>query len=473
MRLYAFLNAFLIRDCIPPNVTLNYLPQRGAQSWATGFLLMIDRESGAVQSSQLAAQEHKQQSISRSLAADRNTSLQHLADVFRVLSIRILRSVSGEGGIDSMLNDSLAAVAQAFDALGAYLCVYRGEQSELCLEALYRKGAPPSESLGDQEAGVARRHQEPASRFEQFRCLTCPILITKPPQPAGIPFCELVPEAAEQILLIPLMKEPDTVVRDVLGLMVIALADRIAPAPEQLEFARLVSQQVVLGWKLDTVRKRDRQRAIDEERKRIACDLHDTMAQTFAGIMLQIDLIEELIPKGGRQSRRHLARARQLAQTGLTEIRCAVTALHPERIIPSCLTKALENLAAEFVADTKISTDFEAQESIPALQPDTVVQVLRITQEALTNISKHAHCSRVQLRLTADAETVQLTIRDDGAGFDVRGTRRKPGFGLIAMEERAHKMGGCLVISSECGRGTEVCVTVPRKLNCLVSKQCA
>src|SRR5215510_14381056 len=122
---------------------------------------MIDPESGAAQRSQLAAQEHKQQSISRSLAADQNTSLQHLADVFRVLSIRMLRSVSGEGGIASMLNDSLAAVAQSFDALGAYLCVYRGEQSEVCLEALYRKGASLSEPLGDKEAGVARRHEEP------------------------------------------------------------------------------------------------------------------------------------------------------------------------------------------------------------------------------------------------------------------------------------------------------------------------
>lgn len=220
-----------------------------------------------------------------------------------------------------------------------------------------------------------------------------------------------------------------------------------------------------LSWGLRLVRMQYAQTATQSERSRLAREIHDTLAQGFAGIITQLQAAEQSADESERQ--RHTDQALALARDGLAEARRSVQDLRPVALDAVRLPDALRNVAREWSARTGIPASVKISGDTAALRTDAEVALLRTAQEALTNVDKHASARHVVLDLMADAHGCRLEVRDDGSGFDagerVLGTEHpeQGGFGLTAMRERVEAVAGTFAVQSSPGHGTAVRAEVP------------
>lgn len=201
-----------------------------------------------------------------------------------------------------------------------------------------------------------------------------------------------------------------------------------------------------------------------EERARIAREIHDTLAQGFVGISSQLEAVNATIPEDVVLARRYLDLARKMARHSLTEARRAVSDLRASMLEGHDLESALRLGTQIWTAGSGLEVNVEAIVDRAELPQEYEQHLLRITQEAVTNVLKHAKAKRVRVELNVNAKKVQLRIVDDGHGFDTKdGIFSTVGghFGLIGMRERAERLGGELRLASHPGDGTEVEVTVP------------
>ncbi|MEU4743151.1 sensor histidine kinase [Actinosynnema sp. NPDC023658] len=188
-----------------------------------------------------------------------------------------------------------------------------------------------------------------------------------------------------------------------------------------------------------------------DERQRLAREIHDTLAQGFAGIITQLQ-VDEAPP-------RHVETALRLARENLAEARRSVHALRPPALVDANLPDALAEVAAGWTDQTGVAASIRTTGVARALHPEVEVTLLRAAQEALSNVAKHARASRVGLTLSYMEDVVTLDVRDDGAGFDPE--VRTDGFGLVGMRQRVSRLAGALVVESEPGGGTAVSASVP------------
>ncbi|NNC12268.1 sensor histidine kinase [Planctomonas sp. JC2975] len=211
--------------------------------------------------------------------------------------------------------------------------------------------------------------------------------------------------------------------------------------------------------------KRLQEAATESERARLAREIHDTLAQRFAGIVTQLQAGEEATDDEGR--RRHTDAALTLARDGLAEARRSVNALRPAALDAVRLPDALRNVARVWTARTGIQVDVSTHGDASGLRTDAEVALLRTAQEALANVERHASARRVVLTLRSDSNGSRLEVRDDGCGFDPgEGQRREMdpesgGYGLVAMQERIESVAGAFVVESRPGHGTAVRAQVP------------
>jgi signal transduction histidine kinase len=231
--------------------------------------------------------------------------------------------------------------------------------------------------------------------------------------------------------------------------------------PEEFELAQALSQHVTLAVQLSCVAAQQHQAAVLEERNRLAHEIHDTLAQSLSGIILQLDVAEEALLETPDAARAHLARARQLARDSLAEARRSVRALRPQALADSDLPTALRRLVEQMTAHTPLQARVYVRGTPCPLLPTVENALLRIGQEALTNTVKHAQACTVQLALTFDTTAVCLRVSDDGRGFEPYQATRHDGFGLISMRERAERIGGRFTLTSQPAHGTAVRVVVP------------
>ena len=200
------------------------------------------------------------------------------------------------------------------------------------------------------------------------------------------------------------------------------------------------------------------QAALNAERKRIALDLHDTVGQAHASAVLHLgcalDALDESAP-----ARDHVRKALQLVRASTTEMRCALWDLYPEELEKVNLTSAIEGMANDLVAASGLSVRCSFDGTIRRLPPEAEKGLLRISQEALSNVLKHAQAREVRIDLCFDTHHARLSVRDDGQGFQ---PDQRPGsLGLTSMRNRARALGGECAISSGAGRGTEVRASIP------------
>ncbi|HTU98573.1 MAG TPA: sensor histidine kinase [Solirubrobacteraceae bacterium] len=206
---------------------------------------------------------------------------------------------------------------------------------------------------------------------------------------------------------------------------------------------------------------------VSEERRRLAREIHDTLAQGLMGIITQLQAAQGAEP-AGTPGDRHVELAIGLARESLTEARRSVQALSPQPLADARLPDAIQDVSERWCELHGLEVSFTITGTPRVMRPEIEVALLRTAQEALANVAKHAHATRVGLTLSYMDDLVTLDVRDDGVGFvTVNGTGpRRPrdaqgGFGLSGMRQRVEGVAGTLEIESEPDGGTAICAAIP------------
>ena len=208
-----------------------------------------------------------------------------------------------------------------------------------------------------------------------------------------------------------------------------------------------------------------RQNAMWKERRRMAADLHDSLAQDLNAVVLQLEVADQILPEKPDDARRHFRRALDVARKSLTHARNSMWTLSEAPLQSEDLASNLAFLARRLFTDTAIRLEFSLEEPIQMPSQETRTQILRIAKEALANVLKHAHATTVRIELAYRQRNIYLSVHDDGQGFlsaPLSGARRT--FGMSSMHERAKASGGSVVVRSQPGHGTQVIALVPLPL---------
>jgi len=236
-------------------------------------------------------------------------------------------------------------------------------------------------------------------------------------------------------------------------------------------FSRAVERERLARAKLDEANRRLRaaaeqaeELATTRERNRLARELHDTLAQGFTGILLQLEAVDSALATSRADlARERLERARALARDSLAEARRSVWSLRPRALEHQGLPEAVRDAVGTVAAGGAPAVRFETGGEPRPLEPELEADLLRVAQEAVTNASKHAGARNVALELRYGPSVVELRVRDDGHGFSpdrAAGRTDGGGFGLTAMRERLERHGGELDVQSTPGAGTELVARV-------------
>ena len=200
--------------------------------------------------------------------------------------------------------------------------------------------------------------------------------------------------------------------------------------------------------------------AQEEERTRIAAELHDGVLQQLTSLALQLGTAKIELPPDSESRAEVTEMEKKLIQMGI-EIRQLSHELHPTQLQEGGLPAALSSYCEEFSKLRGIPISYKADESVDKLSPGTALCIYRIAQEALGNVAKHARAKQVEVRLTRSDNRVCLVVADDGVGFDRDGSENPGGLGLINMRERVRQLNGTFEFESQPGHGTKVKAEVP------------
>jgi PAS domain S-box-containing protein len=256
------------------------------------------------------------------------------------------------------------------------------------------------------------------------------------------------------------LRIPTLVGGRVKGFIGVRHGDRPPYRPEEIELAQALAHQAMLAIQLNEFAERSRQAAVLEERNRLARDIHDTLAQGFTGVIVQLEAADDAIACCRRQeANEHLQRASELARRSLTEARRSVHALRPRALQKENFWEALRGIIKTTTAGTTVHTTFNLTGELRDLPHHWQENLLHIGQEALTNALKYAHSRKFETLLSFNTNELRLEFRDDGDGFELED--QHDGFGLAGMRERSGQMGGTLKITSARGKGTKIALTLP------------
>ena len=197
-------------------------------------------------------------------------------------------------------------------------------------------------------------------------------------------------------------------------------------------------------------------RAQEQERQRIAQDLHDEVNQALTAITLRLEASAQDAPPA---LEKELRETKRLANQAMDELLTIARELRPTALDDHGLLPALRQQVRDFSERTGIHADFRRRGDVPPLSDDQQLVIYRVTQESLSNVAQHAGAHAVEVELSFVGRTV-LRIADDGRGVNGGGDRRNGGLGLSGMRERALLVGGTLDVRSGHGRGTTITLTM-------------
>ena len=263
------------------------------------------------------------------------------------------------------------------------------------------------------------------------------------------------------------------------GFLGIAFLDRTLLSSEQIEFMRALVNQVIIAIQLTRLAEQNQtaalSAALSDERTRLAREIHDTLAQSFTGVSLQLEAVRSLTVKltSGEpplspldvsrleKAQTYILRARDLARKGLSEARRSVSALRSEALETDTLTDALRKILDQTARDTGLETQFHLLGEPASLPDDLQLNLLRIAQEAVTNVLRHAQATELSLTLAMSPGEICLQAIDNGIGFEVSSLESADGFGLIGIRERSARFGGQVNLNSRPHQGTTLEVVLP------------
>ena len=205
-----------------------------------------------------------------------------------------------------------------------------------------------------------------------------------------------------------------------------------------------------------------REEGVLRERARLAHEIHDTLAQGFAAIIVNLEAAGQLLGKSP-EARSLCDRALRIGREGLAEARSIARGLRPLTHEGQNLCRAVAGIAESVAGGTDLRVKSFMEEITGRIPPHIEAEIAEIIREALTNVVKHAGAHEARVLMRAEGNLVQLCVEDDGCGFAPENPVAARGFGLAGMRERARKLGGVLWIYSRPGQGTQVAMCIPFK----------
>lgn len=226
-----------------------------------------------------------------------------------------------------------------------------------------------------------------------------------------------------------------------------------AEAPEEPDVWRLVERIAMI-------------KAQEEERSRLAREVHDGPAQVLANVILGLELCEQIARRSPDQLIDELARLKSTMREGLIEVRRFQFDLRPSSLADRGLLTTLQRYIVDYHAFFRLAVELQLPEELPRLSKDEELQTFRIIQEALQNIQKHARATLVTVGIVNGDESIEVTIQDNGRGFVPQQNEitTLSGAGLRGMKERAAAVGGDLDVTSTPGSGTLIRFSLPRSV---------
>ncbi|GAB6050424.1 type IV pili methyl-accepting chemotaxis transducer N-terminal domain-containing protein [Hydrogenophilus islandicus] len=281
----------------------------------------------------------------------------------------------------------------------------------------------------------------------------CP---TQPMADGNLPFCL---RHRYHVVAIPMR-----VKQRVIGLFNLLFDQERRLEPHETRLLETIGHHLAVAIENLLLAEREKEMAVSEERNLLAQELHDSIAQTLAYLNLQAQMLaQSLAEENLDQARQDLALIREGIQESYDTVRELLVSFRI-RVEHHDLCEALTAAAERFEGQTAIRTRLYCHGVIGHLSPSTILQVLHIVQEALSNVRKHAHADEVTIHCTGEPHTLTLTIADNGVGFDAQQLPlpENDHVGLQIMRERAHRIGATLTIESSPGVGTTITLTLPR-----------
>ena len=242
---------------------------------------------------------------------------------------------------------------------------------------------------------------------------------------------------------------------------------------ERASWGWIVSLIIILGLcaralylqqsrkQLEAARERQRQlggmiiNAQEQERSRLAAELHDDFSQRIALLALEMENVADAIPDSAKEARESLLAVSGSVPEIAADLHTLSHSLHSSALKNLRLTAGISASCREFSAQLGIAIDFSSDGVPRTVPPDVALCLFRIVQEGLRNIQKHSGASRARVSLRMTGNSLVLSVSDDGRGFDTVGERDKNGLGIRNMAERVRLVGGTLEIRSEPAQGTQ------------------
>jgi signal transduction histidine kinase len=250
-----------------------------------------------------------------------------------------------------------------------------------------------------------------------------------------------------------------------LGLAVTAVIEALGAQAERqrITIAELEEARAEIERLAAQAAAQGRTAGILAERQRLAHEIHDTLAQGFTSIVMQLEAAEQALDHDPSTAAVHLDAARRTARDSLGEARRTVEDLRPEPLDRADLAEALRAVAGRWQRDQAGNVEVE----VAPLPRAAEAALLRVAQEALANVARHARAGQVAVTLSYLGDVVLLDVQDDGVGFDAAGPAAavdvsRGGYGLHAMRERLALVGGRVIVESDPGQGTTVAARVPQ-----------
>jgi len=204
--------------------------------------------------------------------------------------------------------------------------------------------------------------------------------------------------------------------------------------------------------------------AQEDERKRISRELHDVIAQTLTGINVRLATLKKEAAVNTNGLDRNIARTQRLVEKSVNIVHDFARELRPAVLDDLGLIPALHSFAKLFSKRTQIRVHLKAYAGVEALDGNRRTILYRVAQEALTNVSRHAHARRVEVSIEKLADGICMKVIDDGKSFDVERVLNATGrkrLGLLGMKERLEMVGGRFEVESAMGKGTTVTAHIP------------
>jgi len=356
--------------------------------------------------------------------------------------------------LDLFLGQVMAAITGQLEAASSALRLHHGETDTWNMELIFQNGRVMSPAEAQFPENLCSQSQS------QMSFLLHAVTVYRLGEPEEALISDRLPYllslGVKTVLTIPLISRNKPI-----GLLTLCFAEDREFRPEELEIARALATQASLAIELTKLAEAARQSAVLQERNRLAGEIHDSLAQSFTGVSMQLGMAREVLVSKEDDCLSYIERANDLARFGLAEARRSTLSLQPMAFQDPGLIDALRMLVERSNIPGRLRCTFRSD----ILHDDSVSaavrqDLLRIAQEAISNAMRHASATTISVTLRSDPPNLILEVRDNGSGMAGE-AQSTEGFGLANMRARVQQLNGSLEIRTARGDGTTINVSVP------------